>query len=545
MSAPTAAQNDPISRWDVALAAGLIGAGLAADAWFAVYRPIHGLGNDDISGIAYEADVLRAGGLPYVDTLELKSPVPFFLVAAAWSVFGRSPAVLHAACHAWVLLGAVGVAVGVWWAEIGVARSTRLRLLGLAVGLYLAEASAFDSNYTTWMLPPSVWAFAAAVVGLRTGDLRWHTVAGFAAGLAYLTKANAVVLGVAIPLAWAWVWWRGPEGARLGAWASWVVGAALAALPFLGVYAVHGETMALVRGVFPFGQAAAYSVRDVEVTAGTLVAGLAVHQWKVLRLSFLGASTVTLGLTLAAVGRWRAPGDARVRFELPLLAFWALSLVGGGLGGLRYYSGYAPQYIPPLVWLAASSVPWRLAAGASTRLGRGLFRGLVGAAAIAGIAVATDRFALGSAGARYRPNPGCEVAGAYIAAHSRPDDRVQVFGIRAWAVYFWSERRAPGRIYKSLGAVTEFNRNGLFQPPRARRKTTLDFLPGPLADELYETFVDTPPAFVVRAKPFFGGYTNDPIRDFVKLQALLDRDYVFVRDFGDLDVYERRGHAGP
>lgn len=51
---------------------------LATRAW----HPIAGLGNADIAGILYEADLICDGGVPYVDTFDMKSPGSWFLFAA-------------------------------------------------------------------------------------------------------------------------------------------------------------------------------------------------------------------------------------------------------------------------------------------------------------------------------------------------------------------------------------------------------------------------------------------------------------------------------
>jgi hypothetical protein len=55
-------------------------------------------------------------------------------------------------------------------------------------------------------------------------------------------------------------------------------------------------------------------------------------------------------------------------------------------------------------------------------------------------------------------------------------------------------------------------------------------------------FQTDPPAFVVQARPFFPGVTNDPLRSFKELGQILRRDYVLDRRFGTLSVYEHREH---
>jgi hypothetical protein len=554
-----------------------IAGGLVLYGGLELLHPPEGLGNNDVAGIAYEADIIASGGLPYRDTVELKSPAPFFLVAGAWAVLGRSAWVLHLACHLWILLGAVGMAFGTWWLESGEGSRTspalRLRLMGASVGLYLAASAPFGSNYTQWMMPAYAWAFALAVVGLRTGRLRWHVAAGFASTLAFLGKTHAVMLAAAIPAAWIWVRWRGgPRRTSLAndwAWMAWVLGAALGALPLITLYAAHGALPALIDGVLPFGKASEYGARDIHATPVGVVLGVIDHQWDVLPMLLLASAGVAALCVLTwALRADEAPvtalpeGDpsstdaldpparsrgheapVEVRLEWVLVAFWVLSLVGGGLGGLRYYGHYASQYIPAMVWLACSARPWRALARPSPGR-RPLMLALIAVIAVTTF-VGGSRVYLAATGAvknDYHPGPAAEEAGAYIAARSRDDERIQVFGWRAWPVYFWAERRAPGRLYKVLGAITEYNRNGRFEPPKSKRDPNLRFKPGPLADELLNVFREAPPAFAVRTIPFFPGAKNDPIRDFLALERLLRRDYVFSRRFGRIYVYERRAH---
>jgi hypothetical protein len=567
-----AAPGAPLDLRSAVLAALFVLLGLGLYVGIELIRPIQGLGNNDVAGIAYEADLILAGGLPYRDTIELKSPGPFFLVAAAWTVFGRSAWTLHLACHLWVMLGAVGVGVGTWWLESGDGSRTspalRLRLVGASVGLYLAVSGPFESNYTTWMMPPYVWAFALAVVGLRTGGVRWHVAAGFAACLAFFGKTHGFVLGAAIPFAWAWVRTTGGEGrARLAsdaAWPAWISGAMLGATPLVLLYAANGAFRALVEGVLPFGKAAEYSARDVEATPFGVVLGVLDHQWEMMP-TLLVASLAASGLCVlswalradvavpaaAASDDSHAGGTRRdeakvteVRLEWPLVAFWILSLIGGGLGGLRYFSHYAPQYVAPMVWLACSARPWRALASSTTSTRR-VMLAAVGAGLLLVLSVGGQRIDKGARGkisTGYRPTDSAERAGAYIAARTSPDDRIQALGWRGWPVYFWAQRRAPGRLYKELGAITEYNRNGRFQPPKARRNPNLRFKPGPYADELLRDFKTNPPAFVIKSIPFFPDVKNDPIREFEALNLILRREYVFGRRFGALYVFERREH---
>lgn len=540
--------------WLCAVVFVLVGLGLYVG--LELKRPITGLGNNDVAGIAYEADLIRAGWLPYRDSYEIKSPLAFFLVAIAWSI-DRSAEMLHYACHAWIMLGAVGIAIGAWWSEIEASRALRVRLVGFAVFLYIVASAPFESNYTTWMMPPYAWAFACAMAGLRTGKLGWHVGAGAASALAFLAKSHAFLLGVAIPLAWLWVRLvdrkRGAQRANAWAWLGWVGGAMLGGLPLLLVYASRGATMHLVNGVLPFGTAKEYSARPVDLTAKELVVGIFEHHWDLMPalLATALASVFVVAVVLVLGFRSRnepasaagLEGAPHVSLFVPLLVFWLISIVGGGLGGLRYFAHYVPQYVPAMVWIGASSIPWRAVVELEPKLRRWGARGVLALAAVGCLFVGGERVVAGwnkKVGNGYGPGTSAKRAGEYIARRTEPEDRVQVFGWRGWPVYFYSNRLAPGRVYKALGTITEYNRNGRF--PTSEKNRALAFKPGPAADELLAVFQTEPPAFVVRARPFFPGVTNDPLRSFKELEQILRRDYVLDRRFGTLSVYEHRAH---
>ena len=130
--------------------------------------------------------------------------------------------------------------------------------------------------------------------------------------------------------------------------------------------------------------------------------------------------------------------------------------------------------------------------------------------------------------------------GDFISQRSRPNDTIHCWGWESWSVYFWANRHAPGRLYKELGAVTEYNKNGIFPVPDASLNTRLEWKAGPAADELLHVYRTRPPAFLVRARPFFPAVTNDPLDESGALAALIEREYQFVKRIGSIDIYARR-----
>ena len=104
-----------------------VAAGLVALALHAIWQG-HGLldpafRNPDVAGIAYNARILASGGLPYVDSVEIKPPGAFFLFAPLLELGG-----MRAVWGAAVLWGALlslatGVLAALVWGRAAGART--------------------------------------------------------------------------------------------------------------------------------------------------------------------------------------------------------------------------------------------------------------------------------------------------------------------------------------------------------------------------------------------------------------------------------------
>lgn len=502
---------------------------LATRAW----HPISGLGNADIAGILYEADRICEGQVPYVDTLDMKSPGSWFLFAAifcgpgsAWWA-GRSIEAVQLAYTGWMLLAAPAI----WLAAVclygrGLAAAS-------AVSLYLLAVGCFDLNYSAWLTTPYAWAFAGLLLGLRG---RWwgHLLGGVAAALAVAIKANAFVIAPCFVVVWLWARRRGDaeewRGATLSAWPLWAAGALLGLAPLLLWYQAHGAVGPLLRGLFPLGTAGVYGAAAQAETWWVWRA------WKI-PLQLVAVFPLHVGLALAAfLGVWkRREGSPPV---VPQCVLFGFSVIGCGVGGMRFYVHYLAQYLPALALLAAhprawqylrrgwGTAPWR------TRWAPALLAAVCGVTALTlllqiplGRAVRVD----------HRGNPRARLVGEYIAARTTPEDTVQVWGWAGWSVYFWADRRAPSPVFKVLGQVTDYNQNGLFS-----RSTATDFRPGPAADVMLAAFRTAPPAFFVRNASFFPGVKRDPLEMWPEMLEIFKKQYVLRERFGKMRVYELR-----
>ena len=551
--------------------------------WLArTHRPIVGLGNHDVAGITYNADMILRGGLPYVDTAEIKAPGAFYLVALAFSVLGRSVHTVHIACELWLCFGMLGV----WWGTTrlytlagGDLRAARWSAAS-ACALYWVSLASFQSNYTTWIVPPTAWCFACAVHSWHHRGWWWPLLTGFFAGVALLIKANAVVLAPTVLLSWALARRFGTPYASWNQWWLWIVGGVAAGLP-LGIhYVVYGSDLeVLLRAVFPLDAAAAYSSREVDAPFWYVPWRLLLHLEAKFPLQIMAA-----GAVFASVAANRVLGGQLLRRGEGLglavvCVFVVLSVAGGGLGGMRYFRHYAPQYLPALCTLAVHPIIPRTlrrlvrtprqarrargADGTKTREHDWLWEEqrrasprawlstvgvllaiylALGGHTVVELIRGGSRIARGKYSHGWRPSKADRTIATFINANSTPQERLFVWGWRGWSVYFYADRYAPTPMYKSLGTITTYNFNGMFLPKRSQRPTRLHFVPGPRAQELLEAFQESPPAFVVRSRPFFDGAKGDPMKEFEALDAELSTNYEEVFRSGKLTLLEHTPH---
>lgn len=490
------------------------------------------LPNPDIAGILYNAEVWLDGGLPYVDTAEVKPPGSFLMVALVFAMLGRGLLALQLAHALWLLVGAAGV--GLLCRELVREQDDKVRPVAIALGVlvYLGYAPMFTYNYSSWMMPAYAWAVAAGWIGLRRGGRGWPLLAGAAAMLAFLTIQRAVVLAALMPGLWAWHKRRDATGATIQTLVLWTVGAALMFLMWWGPYAKAGQTAALLAGVFPIDVALSYSAK-ADAGIGAIVVG-AIGQ--------LG-TTFWMALVLVVLGIVAARSERARDSDVWILggAWLAASIAGAAIGGGRFYVHYLVQYVPALAILAAhpalaSMLLPREDANGTTKLVR------IGVAAV--IAAQLLEVGLGS-GHRYEAkarrlqngSTAAQAAGAHIRERTPNDARIAAWGWTAWRIYYWADRRAPGRIYKPLGTLTTFNSNTAFSPG-----SDIVLVDGARTAEYIDAWDAHPPAYFVYSPSFEStfGAAKDPLQSFGPLLERLEQDYVPEAAYGDLRLFRRR-----
>ncbi|MFO7566123.1 MAG: glycosyltransferase family 39 protein [Enhygromyxa sp.] len=511
----------------------LLGTGLLV---FAIVRAslwFDDFSNPDIGAIASTADLILAGGLPYVDTIEFKPPGVGFLFAGVFALLGRSLDALQIAYAAWLLLGA-----GAIW--LGARDPSDPRPAALATAVYLLYAGMFDFNYSAWMMPAYAWAWVATQRGLSRPTLSWSIAAGALGVLAFTLKQQAVVLGLAMIVAWLLARRRGAAGARSTTPLWWLLGGAIGLLPLTLRYAIAGELPALYAGLFAFGKVAAYAQAGGAHLGPLALVGAVLAQL---------VRTFPVALALACVAGVAAALDRKAdRAGPPMLdtvVLLLVSIAAGGLGGARFYLHYLVQDLPALALLAGHpATVGLLGRGPAPSRAHALARAL-GWIVVSAATIGQALQIAGGDGHRYdaiarRLESGktaAQVAGQHIAARTRADETIFVWGWTAWRVPFWADRKLATRVHKELGTLTEFNTNSAFEPARP-----IHFVPGPYADEVLQAFSEAPPSYIVHSDSFTTtfGCDRDPLLEFEALTELILRDYVPEAQYGDLRLYVRR-----
>ncbi len=485
-----------------------------------------GFASHDVGGILYNAMLLDAGGLPYIDSVELKAPGTFYL---AWLLAGpesRDIARFQIWANAWAiasLLGVAGIGGLLWGARAAVVAAA-------VYGLGDAFLDSMDANYVTWAQLPQVLAMLGAFAAARIGGRRrlWFwLLAGALAGVATLCKRPAGAVFVVIVLFAAFA--DPKRRVDLRALVAVTLGFACAHLPIAAHYLLQGHLGGFIEGyLFNTWGARYVGRRAVELgfVGGLREGAMATVYFLALPLSL----ALWTGMPLRDRQRDR-------RSALPWLWLWVAMTLLAAFVGLRFYKGYFVAVGPALALLAAA--PGGLfgaSAGPRNAGARRLLRGFgLGLALVLTMrstwllkAVHDDRQRAHDRGAR--------ILAEQIAKGVRPGDRIWVWGWHLWDIYAFTGCLSGSTIYKSLGLLTPPN-NDTWRTPASRLVIA--------EDRTYRRLLIA--ELSVSMPSYIALGSTVPRAQFPELRAFLRRHY--VRDVGvrvgRVQVWRRRVGATP
>ncbi len=491
--------------------------------------------NQDIAGITYNADLLRHGKVPLVDSLEFKAPGSFFVTWMLWAANGRSMETLHRFAVVWAIL-----------ASIGVFFAGRL-MFGYASGIFAALIYIFYSpitdimtvNYNTWMITPYIWSTVFFLLGLKYGGWFWFLSCGIAVTWAALFKRPGAtifplylgVLAIAPWLTFPRAFLRPPRASSIFAY---FAGLFTGFLPLGIYYTIKGSLGAFIRSFF-FSQ---FGWRYVGGEQGL---------WEKIKISedaFLGCweylflPTILACLTLVSVPLDKSRG--RTLLGLLLGGHFLFSFAGVFLG-FRFFQGYFLQVIPALAWLAAhpegpilkwfQPERWRFCRLKPVILsGACILFLLVFCFAPASKDLSTFKIIRHSVTGLNSTHHDAERIGKIIKSKTRPEEKIWVWGRWAWPVYYFSDRLSSIRYYKVLGVITN-NLTNTWRRPTEMTK----FMPVGPYKEVGKGLKKTKPSFIVTAN-------NEDYTGFKAFETLLRDQYTLYPHgyFSTMKLYWRK-----
>lgn len=485
-----------------------------------------GFRNLDVTGIVYNARLLLAGKLPYLDSTEVKPPGAFLLLAPALWLGG-----LRAVWLLGVVWGALtSLATGALAAACyGERWGQRVVVLHAAASVIANDA---DINYSFWMTLPFTLAAATAARSAGATSARGYAVGWSSAGalalLAVAIKPSAWPIALLFAALWLRELWRRDYLRALVLPASGVAGALLTtllvALPFLA----QGRLDVLLGGL--------EQVRSFGREYVGLVGHGAGGYWNAVGIGMQCLpDQMPAIVAVAALGC--LPGRFDVRGEplgfVPWL-FLLASLLGISMT-LRFFTHDNAQLWPALAVLAfrPSGIVARLFVELErrgrARLVAWLPLGLGLGAALPGL---YERFWL----QHYFVQNDHHVAAICkkVEPLLLPDDRVLAWGWQAWSVYEHCHRAAPGPIYKTIGTVTTLNTNTC-----NRGYGRLELRSGDVTRKFMAELEHKPPALILWST-YHHDMGGDPLDDWPALGAFIEQEYTMVAAEKQLIAYLRK-----
>ncbi len=473
-------------------------------------------GDPDLGGIAYNADLLLTGKLPYQHSFEQKLPGTFLLWAAVFAVGGRGPtalAVVAVAWHAALALVVYGVCRWLWGEGPAFAGAVLYALFSSSPAV-----AGTVPNYETWMILPLLTSFWLLLLWVRRRTAWLLLLTGTSASLGILMKQQAVFNVVLLVVGALFIGWKqgGPRhGIASGAWLG--VGGAI---PVLGVslfFVARGAWPALVECLHPRGLAVYSTAAPLRV-----VWELGAKHTREMMLE--GFSLWVLGLS-GAILLLVSDGEKARGHVRWLVLGWGVASFAGVVAGVRFFQHYYQQFLPFLAMGVAAV--WAAL--------RPKLRSAVGVLLLVMIVLSGWRtFAANERVLWWRiknlvtgshvPRSLSQEVAAFLASHTAENEPIYVWG-HGEDIYYLAGRFAPTRYYKYWVFLNP--------PPVGVGRLTANPRAGAYLEEFLADMSVAPPRFIV-VDPRWSEASPDLVPEFARF---LEDRYRPARTFESVQVH--------
>lgn len=466
---------------------------------------------DDEAAYSVVANEIVDGGKPYIDAVDRKPPLLFWVYAAVFQVAGKyNWWALHAVALLWTLFTMAGLYV------IG------RRLFGRQTGLIAALLYSVFQPWATFrnlafngellMNLPIVWAYAIA---FRRTTSRWRPelfASGALLAAGFLLKQPAAIAAVPLGIYLLLPSYRVSRGLPKTAFITQTLMLAMGGGAALALVIIILSDQRIFREAI-YWTIVDHSIPHVFWTLGVLIT-----------LAFIGACLpLVIGATLATTNYGDLWAGKKAEW-FTILGLFAASAIGAAAGA-RFYPHYYIQLIPPLALLAAPHYA-QLWSG-RMRPRHWLLRPAV---TYAWLALTVVGFSLSHWLDRTSPRQPSET-GKYLLKHSAPENRIFIWG-QAPRLYLHSQRRPACRY------ITTFPLTGnVFGGSLPGLDTRNRIVPGAWS-MLQQDFARHSPAYIVDL--YSDPNARYPVRDFPILARLLAEHYDPVTRTAEGVIYQKR-----
>jgi hypothetical protein len=458
-----------------------------------------------------------AGGLPYVDAVEMKPPLAYVAYLPGALVGFRM----------WPmqLLGIGWMFATLWILKATAEQWTGRATVGWAaawIGLLAYCCDVPSVNTELFLNLPASAALFFFVRAEKSCQAKDWFFCGLCAAIATLFKHQAGILIVALLLAQLWFRIRDLRAHRAlpenhAELTSVALGFALPWAVAVSFYAARGEL-------------AAFWEWNVFRNLGYMSEGATGQSWvraaKAILMCVAGATPLPWALSLLGM---RRPWD-RIRTSLVLLL--ALTWIPVCMGG-RFYEHYFLQFAPPLALLGAPVLA-RVWEG-RRELSRWSRVALGATAVLPALGALFVGLALGLTGHYPTQNVRAVELATWLDAHSRPVDKLFVWGHFS-PIYYLAERE-PGTRYLATSVHM-----GNFDPHHlpadfdaAAHRSAVD-----VERTIHDLELNKPPWIVDTAPADIHDWSKVPLSKFPELAQYVAAHYELVAKPGGAAVYHRR-----